>query len=98
MTKRHNDALGISQGACNPHAIVRSLIQALNECRAENLDTDSTTHDPAIQLIVSQLAYICGVWDGVSDWRKGSFHMADGVCQSHVLSPQTASSLVASEG
>ena len=83
MTKRHNDAIAISDGACNPHAIARSLVRALDECRSANFDTDATTHDPAIQLIVSQLAYICGIWNGISDWRNGSFDPARRICVAH---------------
>ena len=61
MAQRHKDAIAIQQGACNPHGITRSLLRALDECRAENPDTDYSCKDPAIRLIVHQLAFICGV-------------------------------------
>jgi len=58
MSKRHQDALGIQQGACNPHAIARALVSALDECRAENVAPD---HDVASALICHQLAYLLNV-------------------------------------
>lgn len=64
MSKRHRDATLIADGACNPSGIARSLVEACDECRAEGADVRT---DPAVYLIVSQLAYLCGVWDGVSD-------------------------------
>lgn len=65
MTKRHRDALGISAGAVNPSGMAHSLVSACRECLDENVAQHS---DPAVKLIVSQLAYICGIWDGVSEW------------------------------
>jgi hypothetical protein len=53
--KRHYDAVGIQQGACNPHAIARSLVRALDECRVESVTPEQ---DAACQLICHQLAYI----------------------------------------
>ena len=60
--KRHQDALFIQQGACNPSAIAHSIISACREVR-EEMDKDrksfTPTTDPAIRLMVHQLAYIC---------------------------------------
>ena len=58
MTKRFNDALMIQQGACNPSGIARTLVAACKECLDENGDQ---RNDPAIRLIVHQLAYLCNV-------------------------------------
>jgi hypothetical protein len=61
MSKRHRDAIAIQQGACNPSGIARSLVQAIDEARAENGATDSVRADPACRLICHQLAFIMGV-------------------------------------
>ncbi len=61
MGKRHQDAIMIQDGACNPHGITRSLVHALGECRDEGMDTAATCADPAIRLIVHQLAFLCCV-------------------------------------
>ena len=67
MSKRHSDALGIWEGACNPSGIAHSLVSACRECIDENV---SQREDPAVRLITAQLAYIVGIWDGVSDFSK----------------------------
>lgn len=56
--KRFADALLIQNGASNPSGIARSLVAACQECLASG---DRQTSDPAIRLIVHQLAYLCGV-------------------------------------
>ena len=58
---RHDDALFIQQGASNPAGIARSLVKAIDECHAENMDTASIRNDPAVRLITHQLAYLMGV-------------------------------------
>ncbi len=58
MSKRHRDAIQIQQGACNPVAISRALVSAIDEARAENLDTDGICADPAVRLICHQLAFL----------------------------------------
>jgi hypothetical protein len=55
---RFEDALAIQEGACNPSGIARTLLRAINACHRENV---STSEDPAVRLIVRQLAHICGV-------------------------------------
>jgi hypothetical protein len=74
---RNNNALMISDGACNPSGMARTLVQACDECRQEG-GVPST--DPAVRLIVSQLAYICGIWDGASEWAAGTFGEARQAC------------------
>ena len=58
MAKRHHDALLIQQGACNPSGIAHSLVSACHECLSEGV---SQREDPAVRLIVHQLAFLCGI-------------------------------------
>jgi hypothetical protein len=62
MAKRHNDALAISMGACNPSGIALSIVDACREIRDEPNygGTDMLTSDPAVKLMVSQLSFIVG--------------------------------------
>ena len=78
MKTRNRDALAISAGACNPSGIALTLFDAVKEARADGVQACS---DPAVVLIVSQLAYLCGVWDGVSDFAVGSFGACSAACQ-----------------
>ncbi|CAL8480965.1 hypothetical protein [Caballeronia sp. S22] len=55
---RFEDAPMIQQGASNPIGVTRALQRAINACHRESL---SASEDPAVRLIVHQLAYICGV-------------------------------------
>ena len=73
MSKRHSDALAIWEGACNPSGIARSIHEACKECIAEN---SSQREDAAVKLMVAQLAYVCGVWNGISDWALAPDSMA----------------------
>lgn len=60
---RFRDALAIvNPGACNPSGIAHSIVEACCEIR-EHEPVASTAHDPAIRLMVYQLASICGVAD-----------------------------------
>jgi len=57
---RVRDALVIvTPGACNPSGIALSIVDACREIR-EHEPTASTAHDPAIRLMVYQLASIWG--------------------------------------
>ena len=64
MSKRHADALAISAGACNPSGIAYSIIDACQEIRSEpdykSRGTIAITSDPAVRLMVYQLAFLCG--------------------------------------
>jgi hypothetical protein len=57
------DALAIvDPGACNPSGIALSIAEACRDIRAhETAGTKETCQDPAIRLMVYQLASICGV-------------------------------------
>lgn len=61
MSKRHQDALAIQQGACNPSGIAHSIVEACQEMRAQpgGASTDAITGDAAVRLMVHQLAFIC---------------------------------------
>jgi hypothetical protein len=60
---RFRDALAIvDPGACNPSGIALSIVEACREIREhETTGTKETCQDPAIRLMVYQLASICGV-------------------------------------
>jgi len=63
MTRnRFWDADAIQQGACNPSGIARSLVKAIDEARADPgimvIGTDGVRADPAVRLIVHQLAFL----------------------------------------
>jgi hypothetical protein len=64
MSKRHADTLAISVGACNPSGIAYSIIDACQEIRGEpdykSRGTIAITSDPAVRLMVYQLAFVCG--------------------------------------
>jgi hypothetical protein len=60
--KRFRDALVIdTPGACNPSGIALSIVEACKECRDEGYGTAQIYADPAIKLMVHQLASITGV-------------------------------------
>ena len=56
--KRHEDALGIQEGACNLRAIAKSLVGAANEAAGEGVGAEQ---DAAVRMIVHRLARICRV-------------------------------------
>ena len=60
---RFRDALAIvNPGACNPSGIALSIAEACREiCEHETSATAALCQDPAIRLMVYQLASICGV-------------------------------------
>ena len=60
---RFREALVIvNPGACNPSGIALSIADACREMREhESGDTQRICQDPAIRLMVYQLASICGV-------------------------------------
>jgi hypothetical protein len=63
MNKRFRDALAIQEGACNPSGIAHSIAEACREIRETPgfSGTAQITSDPAIRLMIHQLAFICGV-------------------------------------
>ena len=73
MSKRHKDALFIQLGAVNPSGIAHSIIAACAEIREEPgfRGTAQICNDPAVRLMVHQLAFLCnarGIDDGTSTY------------------------------
>ena len=61
MRTRQQDAQFIQLGACNPTAIAHSFIthaQAMRE--DQDADTNTLCNDPALRLMVHQLAFLMG--------------------------------------
>ncbi|HEY5513721.1 MAG TPA: hypothetical protein VIK40_08770 [Geomonas sp.] len=58
--KRHENALGIQEGACNLRAIARSLVDAADEAAGEGVGAEQ---DAAVRMIVHRLARLCRVDD-----------------------------------
>ena len=56
--KRFADAHEIQKGAVNPSGIARALVAACAECLDAGADQ---RRDPAVRLIVHQLAYLCDI-------------------------------------
>lgn len=79
MSKRHRDALAIQGGACNPSGIAHSILDACREIRAEPGGGGDITKDPAVRLMVHQLAFICGLPDG---WPLLDYQAARKACES----------------
>ena len=66
--KRHSNAIAISDGACNPRAIINSMQAAIVEMNGA--DTPTTLADPALKLMVHQLCFLMGIptSEPASDW------------------------------
>jgi hypothetical protein len=56
--KRHENALGIMEGARNVRAIAKSLLDAANEAAGEGIGAEQ---DAAVRMIVYRLARLCKV-------------------------------------
>jgi hypothetical protein len=65
MRNRFSDAVAIQQGACNPHGVARSLLAALDECRAYGVQPET---DDACRAICHQLTHILNVRAFDSDY------------------------------
>lgn len=65
MSKRNKNAVAAQQGACNPIPMIRALQDGVEEMKAEdpNYYFSKVRNDPALRLIVHQLAYILNVND-----------------------------------
>ena len=68
---RFRDALVIiNPGACNPSGVALSIVDACREMREhESADTKRLCQDPAIRLMVYQLAHLFGVAGAQYDIR-----------------------------
>jgi hypothetical protein len=74
---RFRDALAIvNPGACNPSGIAHSIVDACREIR-QHEPAASTAQDPAVRLMVYQLASICGV----ADYALERYIADEGACK-----------------
>jgi hypothetical protein len=74
---RFRDALAIvNPGACNPSGIAHSIVDACREIR-QHEPTASTAQDPAVRLMVYQLASVCGV----ADYALDRYTADEGTCK-----------------
>jgi hypothetical protein len=74
---RFRDALVIvNPGACNPSGIAHSIVDACREIR-EHEPAASTAQDPAVRLMVYQLASVCGV----ADYALERYMADEGTCK-----------------
>jgi hypothetical protein len=66
MSKRNQNAVTAQSGACNPIPMIRALQDGVEEMKAEDPEGyfGKVRHDPALRLIVHQLAFIMRVSDG----------------------------------
>ena len=58
MRNRHTNAALIQQGACNIRGIARSLVEAADAAGEEGIQP---AEDPAVRLIIHQLAFLANV-------------------------------------
>jgi hypothetical protein len=75
---RFDDAIAIQAGACNPSGIARALVRAINQCRDESVQARG---DPAVRLIVHQLAFLCKV-DEINTGFS-TYHELTLACEAH---------------
>lgn len=74
MTQRFKDAQTAQNGACNPRPIANALVNAIDECRAEGVDP---TEDPAVFLILHQLAYVLTDLDLAASSMRGAIRYVE---------------------
>ena len=74
--RRFSDALAIQAGACNPSGIAHSIVAACQEARAEpdHKGTAALTSDPAIRLMVHQLAFLMGIISGAEEFARAPIY------------------------
>ncbi len=74
--RRFSDALAIQAGACNPSGIAHSIVAACQEARAEpnHQGTAALTSDPAIRLMVHQLAFLMGIISGAEEFARAPIY------------------------
>lgn len=65
MSKRNSNAAAAQQGACNPIPMIKALQDGVEEMKAEDPSGyfEKVRNDPALRLIVHQLAFIMNVND-----------------------------------
>jgi hypothetical protein len=62
-----NALLIVDPGACNPSGIAYAIVDACREAREEGV---STKDDPAVRLMVTQLAWVCRADSDTEDYGK----------------------------
>ncbi len=61
MSKRFNNAYEIwNNGASNPRAVARALVEAIDDAVTENGGSAGAA-DPAVQMIMDQLSFLVGL-------------------------------------
>ncbi len=84
MSKRHRDALAISDGAVNISGMAYSLIDACKECFEYNIPLHK---DAAVKLIIHQMSFIAEISTGADDWKSVydnspmTYHEARMICR-----------------
>jgi len=74
---RFRDALVIvNAGACNPSGIAHSIVDACREIR-EHEPAACTAQDPAVRMMVYQLASVCAV----ADYALERYMADEGACK-----------------
>ena len=63
MRTRHEDALFIIEGACNPVAIAGTIHRHMLDMTKSGADHHAIREDSAIRLMLHQLAFLCKVPD-----------------------------------
>lgn len=61
MRTRHEDALFIIEGACNPVAIAGTIHRHMLDMMKSGADHHAIREDSAIRLMLHQLAYLCQI-------------------------------------
>lgn len=79
-TNRFNDALSIIDGVCSIPQIARTLVKSCNEA-LRSPEFYSLDSDPAIRLIISRLAYLTGIWNGVGEFDNGTQSECRALCE-----------------
>lgn len=76
---RFKDALIVQDGACNPRAIARALLRAIEEVAVQlGGDTAAVREDAAVRLIAHQLAFLLNL-RGLDEFS--TYEQAMGYCE-----------------
>lgn len=66
--KRYKDAIDIwEHGACNPRGVARALVAAIDEAGQD------ARNDPAVQMILDHLCFLCGLPQPSLDMMDGAW-------------------------
>lgn len=59
-------------GACNPRAVARALVHAIDTAVEEGSSSDAAA-DPAVQLVLDHLCFLCGLPQPLNNMRYEDF-------------------------